>query len=100
MNLVHTRFVGLGLDGARMTIDVRIGAPVPRLGGRWRCPVSVSPLVPRLESVDGADALQALCLACAAAVEVLREFTAAGGAVLLEDGAACPLETYLPRLPD
>jgi len=95
--IVRTEFLGRTRSGERFTIEVSIGAPFAVRGGRvWTCPVSVRPLMPQLRSIDGADAFQALCLACAAVVQALAQYRASGGAVLHSNGSACPLDAYLP----
>ncbi len=59
----------------------------------WSCPVSVRPLHDQLSDQHGGDSLQALCLAIRLALDLLKDFRAKGG-VLLIDGEDFPIEAY------
>lgn len=90
-------FLGEDRTRQRFVIRVSIGKPYEAPGKHaWVCPMMVVPLLPRLASVEGADPLQALCLAIRTALAIMKDFADAGGSVLHADGTPCPLRTYFP----
>ena len=94
--IARTTFLGVRPNGHQFEITVEIGQPYRCGEGPedWACPVSLEGLYGYLQDARGLDAVQALCLAVCLAFDLLYEFKASGGKLLLKDGGEVPLEAY------
>ena len=64
--IARRELTALGRDGARHSVEVRLGKPTPsdRQGGEWACAVQIIGLGPgRIKEAFGVDAVQAIQLA-------------------------------------
>lgn len=78
-------------------IDIRIGTPYQVWDDQeyaWVCPVEVRPLYPEIDEALGSSSLQALCLACSLAFELLQTFKEKEGDLLYSSGEEVCLELY------
>lgn len=80
-------------DGEEFVVSVEIGVPYRVQPGRWACPVAIEGIWGRLPDAQGADALQALCLAIGLAQGCLQTFRDKGGALQI-GGQDFPFEAY------
>lgn len=94
--IARTTFGALRPNGQKFEIMVEIGQPYrcEDSPDQWACPVSLEGLHGHLSDARGLDAVQALCLAVCFAFDILSDFKASGGRLLLRDGGEVPLEAY------
>lgn len=94
--VARTTFGAIRPNGQKFEIIVEIGQPYRCVDSpeQWACPVSLEGLYGHLSDARGLDAVQALCLAVCSAFDLLSEFKANGGRLLLKDGGDVPLEAY------
>jgi hypothetical protein len=92
--------------GERIPLALRVGAPREIADGVWECVVRLDGLYDDLVRMQGADSVQALCLALGLAATLLRTFVQSGGRLFYavdgddspEDDAEWPMEAYFGSL--
>lgn len=94
--VVETEFLAVFPDQSSTQLILKIGRPisVSNMHDEWSCPVSLIPLYKRLADIRGGDAFQALCLAISLVFDLLKDFEAKGGKLLLDEEHDFPFEAY------
>lgn len=94
--IATTTFWGVRPNGNKFEITLEIGQPYrcDDSPEPWACPACLAGLYGHLQDARGVDAVQALCLAICLAFDLLSDFKANGGKLLLKDGGEVPLEAY------
>lgn len=85
-------------DGSRFELTLRIDAP-REVDVDWACPVSLTPLFPKLGDIQGVDSWQALQLAQRLLFTLLEGFVERGGRLLHLDVPITPTELFVTAAP-
>jgi hypothetical protein len=85
--------------GDRLPVTISIGRPFKDGDGLWACPVSLQGLYTRLSPMKSDDSFHALCLSVLLVRDLLMDFVAKGGRILIAEGEGeqeLPLNAYFP----
>ena len=86
--------VAISRSGEERPIAVRLETPRITAHGSWVCALTLDGLHDQLPPIEGADSLQALCLALRVAEITLRGFVDDGGRLVFPHGEAFLLDAY------
>jgi hypothetical protein len=89
--------VATSASGEERRVALRLEAPRPTASGTWLCALTLDGLHDQPAPIEGANSLQALCLALRLAEITLRALVADGGRLVFPDGEPFVLDAYFTR---